>query len=120
MLTHEEARERFETWKRKRSARAYEPPKRAGRPHTARTKRKLSELAFERFRAEALAAPDAISPLKLARLTHDPPLTAGALSDKALVAESLVRKVEAGHAPNALTWKRLARALSVPVEHLKP
>jgi ribosome-binding protein aMBF1 (putative translation factor) len=114
MRTVAEIRDRIAAHERQRAARAsYVPRKRAGRPHTARTKRKLSALAFERFRTEALADPDSLHPLTLARLTHDPPLSAGALAERSLVAESLIRKIEAGHEPNALTWRRLARALGV-------
>jgi hypothetical protein len=120
MRSVEEIRERIAAHERESAAPAsYVPRKRPGRPQTARTREKLSRIAFDRHRESALADPS-INALKLARLTHTPALSAEALASKALVGEATIRRAEAGHDASPMTWRRLARALGVSVASLHP
>jgi transcriptional regulator with XRE-family HTH domain len=122
MPTSEEIRQYISAYERdlvERVARSRTPAKRRGRPQTARTRQKLSQIAFNRFRTASLADAESRHPLTLARLRHEPPLSAAALAERALVGESLVRKIEAGHTPSRLTLRRLARALRVPESQLR-
>jgi ribosome-binding protein aMBF1 (putative translation factor) len=76
--------------------------RRRGRPQSARTRQRLSVLTFKRHRDAALAS-DSLHPLRRVRL--DRGLTIDALSRKALVAASLIQKLETGaEAGSDLTW----------------
>lgn len=93
-------------------ARPREPVKHrpAGRPHSERTKRRLSASMFERRRAETLLA----GPTKVARLRLAADLSQRAAAAKALVDERTWTRAEAGFdSVSAPTQRRVARALGV-------
>jgi ribosome-binding protein aMBF1 (putative translation factor) len=108
--------------RKRREAAAVRPSKRRGRPQTKRTRERIAARQFARHRANALANPDALHPLKLHRLTwRDKGLTAAELADRSTTAVSLIRKVENGHhKPSWPTWRRLARALGVSEAEIRP
>lgn len=86
--------------------------RRKGRPHTERTKAKLSERQRLRRRAEALQDPDSHE-LRLVRVNFGGTgLSIKQLSQRALVPESVITDIERGRRqPSRLTTERLARAL---------
>ena len=90
--------------------RAHRAPKRSGRPHSPRTKRKLSAATFERRRAQKLLN----EPTAVARVRLAAGLTQLAASEKALIDSRTWCRAESDFASvSKLTRKRVARALAV-------
>lgn len=90
--------------------RAHPAAKRAGRPHSDRTKKKLSARTFERRRVQTmLDSPTAVACARLAA-----GLTQGAAAEKALINSRTWCRAEANFsAVSLLTQRRVARALGV-------
>lgn len=88
---------------------------------SAATKRKLRAIHVERARQRAEADPAAAGNLRLARLRagHSWPT----LAEAAGVSESVIARAESptrAHEVGDWTWKRLARALNVEPDEIKP
>ncbi len=91
------------------------------RAQEAEKRRNLSRGVYEAHRRRALADLPRLHPLKRRRLTfrHDG-LTVEELADRALIAASTVRALEAGEPGSDLSWARLARALSCSRGQIDP
>lgn len=84
-------------------------------------KRNLSRGVYEAHRRKALAGYASLHPLKRHRLTfRGEGLDVADLAERALVAPSTVRALEAGQPGSDLSWARLARALDVQRASIDP
>jgi transcriptional regulator with XRE-family HTH domain len=82
------------------------------RARDAERRRNLSRGVYRSHRRRALADPHA-HPLKRHRLAfRGEGLTVEELAERALIAPSTIRALEAGQPGSDLSWARLARALS--------
>lgn len=95
-----------------------EPPRtRRGRRQTAATRRKLRAVHLARQRRETEADPDA-PPLKRARLAAG--YSWRTLAEAAAVSRNSIARAEAGRPVGDWTWLRLARALGVKPDDIRP
>lgn len=113
-LTVSAALERFDRVLEKAQAQLDRPrgpaPKKSGRPHSPRTKKKLSDATFQRRRVETMLD----SPTKVARLRLSAGWTQGQASERALIDSRTWNRAESDYASvSKLTQRRVARALAV-------
>src|SRR4051794_8004475 len=103
---------------RRADERAYPEPRPRGRRQTAATRRRLKAVHVERQRELAAADPDA-SPLRRRRLAAG--LSWPDLAERAGVSVTSVARAEGRpEKVGPWTWLRLARALNVAPEELRP